>query len=448
MDLMHRRGHTLPMRNAHASARRTPCTVPDVVRAARCAAAALLLATVAIAGSARAQSGTPTIISTALTATAGSATDQRGVRSSAATFTPSLTASRAGRFDVMVGGGLTRFAAGARSLGAFTGLGLARAVTSRARVSLAANASAARTSWGTRFESAEAVPSVEWSAGHVALFAGVRGAVGATTVETRSERTPTPPVLPLGSPPPAIAPGARTERQRLVRRGFAPLGGVQVRVADVMGRRTAVVAYRAEAMRIDRLAVFDHHATLVISARRVSAAAALGRRESVDERRSFASASLTLAATRALSVEVGGGSYPANRLNGTSAGSFLQAGATIRAGGARPRAMVAAPAPRGAPRAEAGMTRLAILASRAAVVTVAGDWNDWQPERTTRADNGVWYVDVRLPAGEYRYAFLVDGTWRVPAGAVQADDGFGGTSAFVTVREQRRGQDPNTQEYR
>ena len=34
-----------------------------------------------------------------------------------------------------------------------------------------------------------------------------------------------------------------------------------------------------------------------------------------------------------------------------------------------------------------------------------------------------------------RYAFRIDGrTWRVPDGAVAVDDGFGGKSAYVTVR--------------
>jgi len=68
-------------------------------------------------------------------------------------------------------------------------------------------------------------------------------------------------------------------------------------------------------------------------------------------------------------------------------------------------------------------------------VEVAGDWDSWTLAPATRASNGVWYVDLSLKAGEYRYAFFVDGKeWRVPEGTVAVDDGFGGKSAYVTVR--------------
>jgi 1,4-alpha-glucan branching enzyme len=79
-------------------------------------------------------------------------------------------------------------------------------------------------------------------------------------------------------------------------------------------------------------------------------------------------------------------------------------------------------------------TRLSIRAPEATRVELAGDWNDWKPVPARRAANGVWYADVALAPGEYRYAFRVDGgAWRVPEGAVISDDGFGGKSAYVTV---------------
>jgi hypothetical protein len=53
---------------------------------------------------------------------------------------------------------------------------------------------------------------------------------------------------------------------------------------------------------------------------------------------------------------------------------------------------------------------------------------------TTRASNGVWFADLRIPPGQYRYAFRVNGTtWMVPDGAQAVDDGFGGKSAWLTV---------------
>jgi hypothetical protein len=46
----------------------------------------------------------------------------------------------------------------------------------------------------------------------------------------------------------------------------------------------------------------------------------------------------------------------------------------------------------------------------------------------------VWYADLALPPGDYRYAFRLDGSeWRVPEGAVASDDGFGGKTAYVSV---------------
>ncbi len=56
-----------------------------------------------------------------------------------------------------------------------------------------------------------------------------------------------------------------------------------------------------------------------------------------------------------------------------------------------------------------------------------------------RAANGVWYVDLSIEPGEYRYAFRVDGAaWTVPDGIAAVDDGFGGKSAWLAVSGSRR----------
>ena len=92
------------------------------------------------------------------------------------------------------------------------------------------------------------------------------------------------------------------------------------------------------------------------------------------------------------------------------------------------------PAPRGVQSPSAGMTRLSIRAGDARTVDLFGDWNSWTPSRARRAANGVWYVDVPLAAGEYRYAFRVNEVeWRVPEGTTAVNDGFGGKSAYVIV---------------
>jgi len=54
----------------------------------------------------------------------------------------------------------------------------------------------------------------------------------------------------------------------------------------------------------------------------------------------------------------------------------------------------------------------------------------------TRASNGVWFADIRILPGQYRYAFRIDGTtWMVPDGAEAVNDGFGGKSAWLIVSD-------------
>jgi 1,4-alpha-glucan branching enzyme len=92
------------------------------------------------------------------------------------------------------------------------------------------------------------------------------------------------------------------------------------------------------------------------------------------------------------------------------------------------------PSPAGVPSPAPGSTRISIRAADAERVDLAGDFNKWQPVAATRAGNGVWYVDLPLPPGEYRYAFRINGKeWRVPEGVAAADDDFGGKAAWLTV---------------
>jgi hypothetical protein len=67
--------------------------------------------------------------------------------------------------------------------------------------------------------------------------------------------------------------------------------------------------------------------------------------------------------------------------------------------------------------------------------TVAGDFNQWQPMRMTRAGEH-WVATVAAAPGVYHYAFQrADGSWFVPASIPdRVDDGFGGESAVLIVR--------------
>jgi hypothetical protein len=133
-----------------------------------------------------------------------------------------------------------------------------------------------------------------------------------------------------------------------------------------------------------------------------------------------------------LSLTVAGGTYPSNRLTGAAGGRFFSTGLSVHFGGYR---APSPPRPNGVGAPLPGRTRLAIRAGDAARVQLAGDWDSWTLVPARRAGNGVWYVDLALKPGEYRYAFRIDGVeWRVPEGVVTVDDGFGSKAAYVTVR--------------
>jgi hypothetical protein len=143
------------------------------------------------------------------------------------------------------------------------------------------------------------------------------------------------------------------------------------------------------------------------------------------------SASFSLALTPVAVLELAAGRYDLNRVLGTPAGEYISAGIAFRFGRASEPSL---PAARGARPTQPGATRLSIRATDARRVEIAGDFNEWTPTVATRAANGVWYADLMIPPGQYRYAFRVNGTeWRVPDGATAVDDGFGGKSAWLTV---------------
>ena len=55
------------------------------------------------------------------------------------------------------------------------------------------------------------------------------------------------------------------------------------------------------------------------------------------------------------------------------------------------------------------------LYPRAGSVQVAGDFNNWQPEKTVMekvGQSGVWQTKIELPTGKYRYRLVVDGQWQ------------------------------------
>ena len=321
----------------------------------------------------------------------GIATDQHGVRSNALTVAPSASLIASQQLSLQLGGSATRFTAGAHSLGAGATALAQEQIGRHIALTLGGNAGVAHlssTSTAT-FMSADVMPAIELRAGHVALFGGYRAASGRASERAAGAGLP--------------VPGTRTSAAR---NGVGPaFGGVVT-----LGNSARTIRLTA---REDRLAVEG--------ARRPE--------------RSFG-ASLAVALTSATSLEVAGGRYDANRLLGTPAGEYVGAGLVWRFGGR----VDDAPLPRatGAPQPR-GTTRFSIRAPEANRVDILGDFNEWTPVATRRAANGVWYADLSLPAGQYRYAFRIDGKeWRVPDGATAVDDGFGGKSAWITVSDSGR----------
>jgi hypothetical protein len=81
------------------------------------------------------------------------------------------------------------------------------------------------------------------------------------------------------------------------------------------------------------------------------------------------------------------------------------------------------------------MLRFVYIDEEANSVSVAGDFNNWEPiELTERTVNGqtVWTGLVSLSRGEHNYMFIRDGKWvSDPLATVQRDDGFGNKNAVV-----------------
>jgi hypothetical protein len=211
-------------------------------------------------------------------------------------------------------------------------------------------------------------------------------------------------------------------------------GGV-LNVAGMRADQAAVLSYREERARVASTSVTDRMLSGTLANGALALSASAGLRDAPDEKLGFGSASVTLGLGRAVALQASAGTYPSSRLTGTLGGRFASVGVVLHGMRRLDSPIEQNAKVRGAPALAAGATRLAIAAPRAKRVELAGDWNGWTPVLATRAPDGMWYADVRLSPGEYRYAFKVDSDrWSVPAGVSAVDDGFGGRSALLTVR--------------
>lgn len=351
----------------------------------------------------------------------GTGTDQRGVHSSAVTVAPSVLFIPNAMFSAGLSGSATHFGSSTQALTGAGSLGMRVPLGSVFALAGSGVASITTTSFNATYSSAELTPTLEASVGAATLFGGWHAASGTSTI-----REVTPGSGSVFSNPVAGA--------RAVTNSRSGVGAVFGAVLDVDRSNGAKLAYREEHARVAGVSITDRVVTGIVGTDRYALSAVAGMRDAPDEQVGFGSATATIALARSVALQVAAGSYPSNRVTGTFGGSFASIGLSLR-GIRRLDDENAAPVVRGAPALAAGAKRLAIRAPDAQRVEIAGDWNNWTPTPATPAADGNWYSDVRLQAGEHRYAFRIDGKrWMVPEGVPSIDDGFGGRSALATVR--------------
>ena len=81
--------------------------------------------------------------------------------------------------------------------------------------------------------------------------------------------------------------------------------------------------------------------------------------------------------------------------------------------------------------------RLVLLQPGARSVSVAGDFNGWNPGQTQleRSEGGMWTATIALKPGRYQYMFVIDGKQWIadPLAAEGEGDGFGSQNAVLDV---------------
>jgi 1,4-alpha-glucan branching enzyme len=54
-----------------------------------------------------------------------------------------------------------------------------------------------------------------------------------------------------------------------------------------------------------------------------------------------------------------------------------------------------------------------IFSPKAAFISLVGDFNHWNPENDIlkKGSDGIWRIKKHIPAGKYKYKFVIDGQW-------------------------------------
>ncbi|RMG81799.1 MAG: hypothetical protein D6707_04170 [Bacteroidetes bacterium] len=82
-----------------------------------------------------------------------------------------------------------------------------------------------------------------------------------------------------------------------------------------------------------------------------------------------------------------------------------------------------------------------IYAPDATIVSIAGNFNGWNPQvnEMKKNDNGVWSIALPFKPGKaYYYKFVVDGYWVAdPDNPNTVPDGFGGKNSVFKMEERK-----------
>jgi hypothetical protein len=165
------------------------------------------------------------------------------------------------------------------------------------------------------------------------------------------------------------------------------------------------------------------------------------------ESRAWANVQVIVPFAGRMSVVAGGGSYPADPMQGFPGGSFATMGVRVTTaprGGTTVVRQVGAAAER-AERAGVREFRLLrvgsrqatfeVRADRAASVELIGDFTNWTPVPLSRTSSGWWRVTLPVQPGRHEINLRVDdGGWLVPPGLRVMADEFGGAVGVFEIR--------------
>lgn len=358
----------------------------------------------------------------------GTATDLRGARAGAYVLAPSATFLPHPNLRLALSARGTRFVNREWSVAGGAAADGRLPFSESFGLILGASADLTRASYRATYLQAEMVPALELRLGRVTAWAGARAAGARTSLQDGQ-------AVPLPDP---------AGESVLERSSVGAAFGGSVSVLRRAGGQEIRITYREEHGRPDGQDVVDRVAAASAMTQGIALSGTIGARRGPGEDRVYGGARIAIALTRGLALFGGAETYPSNPLLDTPGGRSISAGLSLTSGGmapeaTRPREGAVGPRPAGVARVTPGLIRLSIRAGGASRVEVAGDWNEWRPTALARSANGVWYADLAIPPGEYRYAFRIDGTeWDVPNGVATVNDGFGGRSARLSVREPDR----------